>query len=252
MDIDKICYKVNPLKEVIARIDFLSPILDLEKGLPHGLTEIIKSEFPIAESQEIISREFQITPADVQQKAIKGTEWLFFNKNRTKRLSLSANSMFIVHNEYETFETFSKDFLKINSVVFGMSNEIYVKRFGVRYVNNLIIDDGHPLDWSKYLNDNLLSIFNIPASRESISRAFQNLELNLGDYSLRFQFGMHNPDYPAAIRLKSFILDFDCYYSGVIGKQEVEDFLPKFHHSIQELFELSIKEDYRKRLGYVK
>jgi hypothetical protein len=32
------------------------------------------------------------------------------------------------------------------------------------------------------------------------SRAFQNLELILQDVRIRFQYGMHNPDYPAPIK----------------------------------------------------
>lgn len=250
MDIDKICYQDNPLKEVIARIDYLNPLLELKNGISTILSEVVKKEFPVAESQEIISREFQITPLNVQQKEVKETEWLFHNKTRDKRLSLSPNSMYVVHNKYSTFEAFSDDFKSINSAIFNSNKDTLVRRFGVRYVNHISVNEGNPLDWTEYLNEKLTTIFEIPKSKDLISRAFQNLELNFGDFNLRFQFGMHNPDYPATIKQKLFILDYDCYTTGIIGRLEIEDYLPKFHNAIQLLFEDCIKEEYRVKLGY--
>ena len=60
---------------------------------------------------------------------------------------------------------------------------------------------------------------------------------------------MHNTDYPATIKKKVFILDLDAYYSGLMNKNDIIEYFPKFHKSIQELFENSITEKYRELIN---
>ena len=59
---------------------------------------------------------------------------------------------------------------------------------------------------------------------------------------------MHNPDYPAQIKKKIFILDMDVYFNGILNKSDILDHFPKFHSSIQDLFEDSITDAYRRIL----
>ena len=54
---------------------------------------------------------------------------------------------------------------------------------------------------------------------------------------------MHNPDFPAPIKKKIFILDYDAYCSGILTKDEIFKNLPIFHAEIQRLFESSITDD---------
>jgi uncharacterized protein (TIGR04255 family) len=56
---------------------------------------------------------------------------------------------------------------------------------------------------------------------------------------------MHNPDYPAPIKKKTFILDYDAYTSGILGKDELDIYISQFHLAIQKLFEGSITEKFR-------
>ncbi len=243
-------YKENPITEAIARIDFLNVIIEFRTEIHLDLGNVIKKIFPITESKELISRELQIEPnKEVKQLETKSTEWNFYDKKRNKRLCITENSMFIVHNKYEKYENFHDDFDSILDALFKYKPEIQVKRFGVRYINNIENIAGNPFDWNEIVNNNLLTIFDIPNDKSLISRAFHNLELNCGDYNVRFQYGMHNPDYPAPIKKKVFILDFDAYYGGIMSKADIEEFFPKFHLSIQELFEKSITNKYRKALN---
>ena len=157
--------------------------------------------------------------------------------------------MFIVYLKYDKFDSFTEDFESILTSLYKFKNDIQIKRFGLRYINNISNVPGNPLEWEHLINANLLSILNIPREKKHIARAFHSLELNCGDYNVRFQYGIHNPDFPAPIKKKEFILDFDAYYGGIMSKADIEDFFPKFHLSIQELFEDSITEDYRKVLN---
>ncbi|MBA7635071.1 hypothetical protein ES703_42671 [subsurface metagenome] len=99
------------------------------------------------------------------------------------------------------------------------------------------------------MNKDLLSIFAIPKNKSKISRAFHNLELNYGDYLIKFNYGMYNADYPAPIKRKIFILDFDAFSMRILNENEIRKFLPIFHKQIQSLFEESITDKMRRKLN---
>jgi uncharacterized protein (TIGR04255 family) len=76
--------------------------------------------------------------------------------------------------------------------------------------------------------------------------------MNYGTMILTFKYGMHNPDFPAPIRKKIFVLDYDAYYQGL---QEMSDILrntAEFHDRIEKLFESSISPKLRAIMGVVK
>ena len=246
---EEICYKTNPIKEAIAKVDFLSPIIQLEKEIPKIIVEKIKENFPIAENKELIARKLQISNTGVKQSDSKLMEWNFYNKERTKRLCITSNNAFITQMQYTTYQIFHDNFMRMFDSLCETFPELQIKRFGIRYINQISISSGNPLSWKTYLNKKLLSIFEVPKDKLFISRALHNLEFNYGDYNLRFQYGMHNPDYPATIKKKVFILDLDAYYSGLMNKNDIIEYFPKFHKSIQELFENSITEKYRELIN---
>ena len=60
--LDDICYKKNYLTEVIARVDFPSPIQELREQMPPRVSSEIMQIFPIAEPRSLTRQEFQISP----------------------------------------------------------------------------------------------------------------------------------------------------------------------------------------------
>ena len=158
--------------------------------------------------------------------------------------------MFIVFSKYNSFEELKNNFFDIAEKLFEyFSNDLQVKRLGLRYINSIELSGKNPLYWGSYLNTNLLSIFKITEDKKQISRAFNNLEINFGDFLLRFQYGMHNPDFPAPIRKKIFILDFDAYNNFLFGINEIKAALPIYNEKIVEYFEKSIKDGFRRKLN---
>ena len=154
--------------------------------------------------------------------------------------------MFIVYNKYESFGAFKNHFLEIVDALFKCyGHDVVVKRFGLRYINKVHFDKGELINWDKYLDRNLLQIFNVAEDKTKICRAFHNLELNYGDMNFRFQYGVHNADYPAPLRSKDFILDFDEYYQGLQNQDEISNNLIRFHDKIEKSFEKFITEDLR-------
>ena len=120
------------------------------------------------------------------------------------------------------------------------------KRFGLRYINRIVLNDNSFFNWDEYLNPELLSMFNVSENNNLLSRAFSNVvqQFNSG-MLLNFQYGMHNPDFPSRIRQKLFILDYDAYFQGLISCDEVKDHIDLAHESIENLYEKSITQNLR-------
>ncbi len=232
------------LDQVIIRMDFLQPEDFVSDNIPPDLHSTIMKSFPIAEPREFLAQELQISGNQEQQKfeqkSLKIKEWNYYGREREKQFSITKECFFISYKKYESFNMLKEDFSKISKILFSLNPDIQFKRIGLRYVNTL--KDGKKGDvfnWKKFkLNKNLLSIFNITSKedKQKISRAFQVLEINYDEFNLRFQYGMHNPDYPAAIRQKLFTLDFDASYQGLLSKEsDLDTKITKFHDAIKNL-----------------
>lgn len=244
---ENICYKKNFITEAIAKVEFLNPIIELDQTLPKEFSDSIVNLFPIAELKEISNNNVTITNSGVQNNIDKGIEWSFWNKDRSKRISLSKNVLLLVQNRYASYDNFADEFLTAFNALCSIYKDLIFRRFGLRYVNNIKLAESEPLNWDNYINDKLTASINIPDDSSHISRTFHNLEMNYENFNLRFNFGIHNPDYPAIIKQKVFILDMDAYHNGLQNKEDVISSLPEFHSKIQELFEFSIKDGLREK-----
>jgi uncharacterized protein (TIGR04255 family) len=242
-------YKKNFLKQVIARIDF-TPLEGMApKGPPKSFYEAIKDRFPIPETKEVLARNLRISPEKTEETSEKIREWIYHGKARDKYLALGKAVLAVEYSTYDFFEVLSADFLAAVAALRDAFEDIQVTRLGLRYIDNIEFDEENPTDWSQYLQPNLLAIFNIVPDQKTISRAFQILELNDGETSLRFQFGMPNPDYPAQIRKKVFIMDTDAYCTLMLSHDEITKYLNSFHERINQMFESVITDGLRKKMG---
>ena len=238
-------YKKDFLDKVIVRIDFDTSLPIATKGPAKSIYTIVKERFPITEEKKIMGKELLIGPDITKERSIETKEWHYYGKNREKRLAISPSFMFIEYNKYEYYEILRDDFLSVLDALFHAYPKIQVKRLGLRYIDNIIIQGERPLEWNKYLKPELNSIFTISDNENTISRAFHVLEFNYGEDSLRFQFGMFNPDYPAPIRKKTYILDHDMYVTKILDKSDIEETLNRFHEKIIHSFEEVITDDLR-------
>lgn len=246
-NLDAIKYKRTFITEVIARIDFLGALSEINQSVPRSVANIIIKAFPILEPRRIIAQELQISPAQVQAKAepTESMEWKFHGKERDKFLAASSNSFLVNYSNYASFEILTQEFLEPAAEVFRVFPDLHARRLGLRYINNIELKGANPFSWARYLNKKLLCAFDLSEPKEYISRAFHTLEFNYGESILRFMYGMHNPDYPARIRRRVFVLDFDAYSEQPATFPEIAANLKSFHDSIQRLFELCITDSLR-------
>lgn len=242
-----IYYKNNYLEKVIVRVDFVSPIASIEAELPQKVSQAILTNFPISEPREVIAQELKIAPnQDISAQRKSVTEWHFHGKDRDKTLVIVPTSIFVVHNRYQTYEKVRNEFLDILKVFYDFYTEAQPSRLGLRYVNSIRFSEGNPFDWNSYIAPQLLALLEFPTDKRCLSRLFHTIELALDECNLRYQFGLHNPDFPARIRQRVFVLDFDAYRQGAIDHAEMPNSLDAYHHRIQELFEMSITPELRR------
>ncbi len=245
---EEIRYKKDFLKTVILKVDFAAPIKEFIEELPMNLHKEISKHFPIEESKGFKSQTLKIKankPEEYEYEEEELKRWNFFGQEREKKLTVTHEYLTISYMAYESFDKLGDEFEKIIKY-FYEHQDFETKRLGLRYINSIEVNGKKPTSWEHYLNENLLSIFNV-YDNKYIARALHNLELNFGDVKLRFQYGMHNPDYPSTIRKKQFILDYDAYkYDQFESESSIKKELIKLHDIILELFEDSIKDDLRR------
>lgn len=245
------CYKKNFIKEAIIRIDFEKPIEELGNSIDSSLNDLIlilgftNKEVKKAFTEEI---KFDGLTSDVKRSRVDFKEWNFFGNEKVKRICITKSFLFIAYHKYLSYADFAEPFLSILDTFEGAYPEAKAKRIGMRYINNVNIDDdSDPMDWQHYMQNDLLCILSVPTDKHQIRRAFQILELNFedDDIMIKFQYGMHNPDYPSMIRKKIFVLDFDSYKTGSLSVEELKHLVPSLHSKTAELFEKAIDEKLR-------
>ena len=245
-DFSEICYKKNFLTEVIARVDFLNPLPGIDKTMSHEVVNAISKYFPISEPKTTIKRNIKISPKGIEESSEKEIkEWTFHGKDHDKFVTLIEDAYFVKYTTFKSFEILLSEFISGLSKIFDINTDIQARRLGLRYINNLKINIGDPLDWEELINPSLIQTLKFSNNKSRISRAFNVLEFSYEDFNLRFQFGNFNPDFPARIIQKQFILDFDTYFEGIQSLNDITNNLDKFHHEIQIMFESSIKDPIR-------
>jgi uncharacterized protein (TIGR04255 family) len=172
-------------------------------------------------------------------------EWNFHGRNRDKRLTITPQAFFVAYKTYEAYENLRTEFVAMVEVFFSCFEQAQPSRLGLRYINQLDVPGENPLDWRRYINDKLLGLFSYAIQDAEPARIFHNFEAVFPNFNLRFQFGVHNPDYPAPIRRRLFILDYDAYFKGLLEPREISLYLDAYHHAIQALFEQSITDQLR-------
>lgn len=247
-------YKKDFLDQVIARIDFAAPLGITPGGPPNSVVKAAKQSFPVAEQKKFLMKTIHLkptaTPAVTEEHREEKHEWWYHSKDRQKLFKIADNTLVLEYKrrKYRSFGGLQKDFLPVVHSLYDAFGDLQVQRLGLRYIDKIELDEKNPTEWSRYLRDDLLAIFNLADDRARVSRALHWLEFNYGDTHLRFQYGMANPDYPAPIRQKVFTLDYDGYCTLLLNKDEIGDYLTRLHEKIRTAFEKVIRNPLRQKM----
>jgi 16S rRNA (cytosine(1402)-N(4))-methyltransferase len=165
----------------------------------------------------------------------------------TKRLELFKKQVTIIRDNYSN----CKEVLKNESVekVDGIMLDLGVSSFQLD-----TIDRGFTYKYDTKLDMRMDQRQRLTAE-EIVNKYSQNeiywMIHNYGEDSLRFQFGMLNPDYPSPIKKKVFTLDHDMYTNKLLEQSEIPVVLDRFHERISNSFERVITNGLRSKMGQI-
>lgn len=245
---DQVCYQKSFLKQVIVKVDFASPLVEIQKGVPTKLLNTIIKTFPIIEPAEMLAHELSINGDSVQSKQTMIKQWNYFTKDRSSQLTLSSESIFVLYVSYKSFEETKEQFAVVIDALSKAFQDTKSSRFGLRYINEIDLPLEDPTKWLEYINPQLLSNREFFDENDTLTRLINIAELQYDDINVRFQFGIPNPDYPAPVKRPLFVLDLDASVSQAHDLTEVLPYMEVAHQRIQTIYERSITNELRGKM----
>jgi len=244
-----ICYKRNFLTSVIFRIDFVTPVEAIAAGLPAALEGNILKLFPIPEPKKQKQQEIQIGhPGPAVAREIEKIEWNFHSADRTRTIAITPECFWMSCSSYKSYAAFRDNLAQATGFLFQAYPDIKIKRTGLRYINDVRDVAETPIQWKGIIDDTLLCTLSFSLDGGEFARVFHNVEFAFERHNLRFLFGIHNQHYPAPVRERSFILDYDAYRQGFNEPSDLLGLVDTLHSCIQGAFEKSITKGLRENL----
>jgi len=238
----------NFLKQVILRLDFLGEI-DRSQQVLDDIKGAVSDILPDFETRDIVSVEMTIDQAQKTTQERRYKSFLLRNNATNNSLVLEPSAIIVDLKKYNNYEEFKGLVQRVIRNLGEQSSSIKVSKTGLRYINQIIIDEGDPFDWTELIKEPLICSLNFINDRSELSRHVGVMELNKSDYDVRFQYGWFNSEYPNPIAKKEFLLDYDCYsknesdISSIIGQIHI------LHEEIKNLFEQSTYIENLQRMG---
>jgi uncharacterized protein (TIGR04255 family) len=245
-------YKKNFLTHVICKIDFPK----LEKYNAETLKtfqQLIKEHFPVIQEIRKIVIEQTVSEGESTQRKTEDKVYLFRDKTDKEIIQLEPTSIIIEYLLYKNFEEFYESVKLAIECLFKIYPNIISTRIGLRYVNHIEIPgDTQFLKWDGLINSNLLSSIKFLKVPEKLSQYAGMMELNEDEYTLRFQYGILNSNYPSTLTKKEFDLDYDYSTKNSIEKvSEILSTIREFNTKITVIFENSIEKSLREIMGVI-
>lgn len=175
-------------------------------------------------------------------------EMHYYSLDRDYHLGLGRSFLFVETSKYKDFASLQQLFEPVVKELFNSTAELAVKRLGLRYVNVISAPGKNPLEWSGIVNPKLSSMLGFVKGGNRISRAMGNMEFNFDGTGLRLQYGVLNPDYPAVVKRKEFVLDMDAFSPGLASFQQIMDEIKALHEHIEAVFESAIGDRLRRAM----
>lgn len=247
---EEICYKNNYLSDVIVRMDFANPLSSLlTPVLPDPIKDSIRAIFKIYEPGKEVVQTVEVQNETVKTSMNEIHQWIFHSEDRSKTIIISQNYLTIQYKKYRSFNEFREDISSPLNELIKLERNIPINRTGLRFINIFDTIKSYE-DINNYFSPMIANTFNALIDRDFCSRNFLISEFLYDDIKIKMQSGIYNPDYPAPIRKKDFIIDLDGYIDTPhMLTGSVEQLLIPIHEKIQHIFENSITDILRDRLN---
>ena len=236
-------YKKNYLKNVIFRLDFVITGKNLDNIMDKSTIDIIKNNFKHFEPVKPVKNtniQFDVATQQTQIHNEEITSFVFHKLDGSATLTITPNCLIIDYRQYSEVKTLKDDVKMLDCII----PKISINRTGLRYVNYIDKKEFGEIDWSKYIKDELLCSKDI--NTDERSKLLQTI--TVADYKypncfLKFQYGIHNQNFPGDCVKDAYILDFDASSNEINSEKEMIDTIQSWNDIIRTFFEDVIKDE---------
>lgn len=211
-------YTRNLIKDTIFRIDYPS-ILKLVNENPSAFQEQIIELFPNVEVIEHLMR-FSLNGSDEQDTGEVRKIWRFKSRDGSRTLEISPEYLVVIENNYTNFTDFNRLLEQVLTPFRNLYNFSYIKRIGLRYVNEISVPNTVPTreSLSTYLNNSLVTHLDFASDKQLLRTNNVTEFIHESSRKVKFRYGLTNENYPNQLQDSKFTLDFDCYNADSIEK----------------------------------
>lgn len=243
----RIKFQNNPLIEVVCQLTFSDKLYSDDESFSDEallLHNELKSLLPFFVKAKSISVEIES-----QQQIVNKTEseiFEFTSKDQASKIILTPDSIALVTNQYESWESF------YGIIEFSLSKlEQYpvtqnLKRIGLRYKDvieksKVGLDSSCP--WSELLNDKITCLMQDDVISRKISGLQSNFTIDLTDICKKSKM---NANYGTVSNSETkeicFMIDCDFSVEGDINSDSTKEYLDAFNVKSRNFFQWCIKE----------
>jgi uncharacterized protein (TIGR04255 family) len=245
-------YNKTFLKSVILRLDYGNlAVLQTDQETP--FTQDMKVErYPDVTSNAATQFSFFLGAGGVNFGQ-QGMGWVRVHKatGTTRTLTLAPNYLAIEYGgpDYKHFDELREQIGFVLDSFRRHFGSVQFTRIGLRYVNEITLQEGSPLDWEGLINKDLVT--SVKAAMPSglrMARSTHQLVAIKDDISVLLNYGIYNPDFPNPVARRQFVIDLDCYCSGVVEFNEAEQRIRDVNALAENVFEHSIEDGLRDKM----
>lgn len=255
MSINQPCYKRDFLTLVVLRVDF-PPLAPVAGATESPFTTAIKDRFPFASSSPIKETTVSFAETGPEVSHVDhGLQWIYRREvDSTCNISLGHGYLAIEYGpaDYKGYEDLYSEFTQLLNALQSTLGVKEFSRIGLRYVNEIRLP-GRATAWDDIISPHLTtSTFVKPVSGGRLQRSMHQICELHEDNQLIFNYGTPNPDYPAPLVQRHFVLDIDCSKSGSIATAEIIASIGELNDLATRTFEASIGESLRAMMSMEK
>jgi uncharacterized protein (TIGR04255 family) len=249
----EMCYERDFLSRVILRADFTGSPISLPNE-PSEFTRKVADRFPVATSTPVRDVMFNVTDVGgaIVNNHDRGHQWSHRKSvDGTIVVILEADFISLEYGpaDYKGYAQIAEDFAYIADALgesFGIPE---FSRVGLRYINEIRLP-GRALDWDGVIAPGLISttLHRVVADGRLQRSMHQLCELH-GDDQVLLTHGLFNPDFPAPLVQKHYIIDIDCSRNGQISAGDSKAVVKRLNSLAASTFEGCIDEKLRKEMG---
>jgi uncharacterized protein (TIGR04255 family) len=246
------CYERDFLSLVVLRVDF--PPLAIVPGTAESpFAAAVIDRFPYASGSPVREMTVSLAEGGAEVSHVdQGLLWVFRKTvDGTCNVSLGHGFLTIEYGPAD-YSGYDNLYLESTQLLLALQSTLKVKEFsrvGLRYVNEIRLP-GRATDWDGIIAPNLAAAaFARPIAGGRLQRSMHQISEIHDDNQLILSYGLPNPDYPAALVQRHFVLDIDCSRSGAIPTAEALEAIGELNTLASNTFESSIGDSLREHMG---